>query len=274
MLRVGWFTTARGEGSRRLFTTVMQRIATGDLAAQISVVFSNRERGEAEATDAFFDLVEAHGVPLVTLSSRRFRREQGGERSRRGDTLPTWRYAFDRKVRELLVPYDFDIGVLGGYMLILTDELCGHYSLLNLHPAAPGGPEGVWQEVIWQLIEQRAASSGVQIQRVTPDVDRGPLVTYCLYSLRGPDIDYLWASVEGRSIEELRTEAGEDLALFREIRRRGMLREAPLLVETLRALADHRLYLADGGVYEGDRYLPEGLDLTPVVEQALAAPSY
>lgn len=270
MLQIGWFTTARGEGSRNLFTSVAEQIVSGDLPAQISVVFCNRERGEAEATDAFFDLVVAYGVPLVTLSSVRFRKEHGGERSRPSQPLPAWRRAYDREVVNLLAPYRFDIGVLAGYMLIVTEELCDRYPLLNLHPAAPGGPEGVWQEVIWQLIEQGATHSGVQIQRVTLDVDRGPVVTYCLYPIRGADIDPLWAAIAGRDLSRLR-EAGENLPLFREIRRRGMVREAPLLVETLRAFAEGRLRLVGHRVFHGDRELQEGLDLTAEVEHAVAA---
>jgi phosphoribosylglycinamide formyltransferase-1 len=46
--------------------------------------------------------------------------------------------------------------------------------MINLHPAAPGGPTGTWQEVIWQLIEGRAVETGVMMHLVTPELDRGP----------------------------------------------------------------------------------------------------
>ncbi len=67
-LRLGWFTTARGQGSRRMFEAVQQAIAAGEFDAEIAVVFSNRDRGEAETTDSFFDLVEGAGIALVTRS--------------------------------------------------------------------------------------------------------------------------------------------------------------------------------------------------------------
>ncbi|GAH59253.1 unnamed protein product, partial [marine sediment metagenome] len=41
------------------------------------------------------------------------------------------------------------------------------YNMVNLHPAAPGGPTGTWQEVIWQLIENKAEETGVMMHLVT-----------------------------------------------------------------------------------------------------------
>ncbi len=61
--------------------------------------------------------------------------------------------------------------------------------LINLHGAAPDGPIGVWQDVVWKLIEQKAAESGVLIFLADGNLDRGPVITYCRYSLRGPGID-------------------------------------------------------------------------------------
>ena len=78
MLKLGWFSTGRGEGSRGFLKLVHDRIQTGDLDARIEFVFSNREPGEAEGSDLFFKQVESYGLPLVTLSSQRYRREHGG----------------------------------------------------------------------------------------------------------------------------------------------------------------------------------------------------
>ena len=70
-LRLGWFTTARGPGSRAMYEAVAGAIATGELNAEFTFVFCNRERGEDETTDGFLDLVEANGHPLVALHRRR-----------------------------------------------------------------------------------------------------------------------------------------------------------------------------------------------------------
>jgi phosphoribosylglycinamide formyltransferase 1 len=270
MLRIGWFSTGRGEGSQKLLRAAVDAIREERLGAEIAFVFSNREHGRYAATDAFFEQVQSYGIPLVTLSDARFRRESGGEIAHKGDPLPQWRIQYDRAVVELLAPYTWDIGMLAGYMLITTEPLFSTHPLLNLHPAAPGGPAGTWQDVTWKLIDQRAGQSGVYIHVSTATLDEGPIVTYCRYPLRGGVIDPLWRAAEDRSVDELRDAEGEALPLFQEIRRRGSSRELPLVVETLRAFAARRLRIEEGRVMTGETKIVGGYDLTPEIEAALA----
>jgi folate-dependent phosphoribosylglycinamide formyltransferase PurN len=142
--------------------------------------------------------------------------------------------------------------------------------MLNLHPAAPGQPAGTWQEVTWQLIEQRADHGGVRIHLVTAELDEGAIVTYCTFPLRGPTIDLLWQTAEHRSISDIRENDGESFPLFQEMRRRGTARELPLVVETLRAFADGRLRLEEGRIMAGGTRVVHGFDLTPEIEGSLA----
>jgi phosphoribosylglycinamide formyltransferase-1 len=258
-LRVGWFSTGRGPGSRALFRAICQAI-DGGLPVELAYVFCNREPGEDEQTDQLFALIHGRGVPLVTLSSAAFRRRAGGKVVRKGEPLPRWRLDYDDTVLKLVEPYGAALGVLAGYMLIFGARACDRLTLLNLHPAAPGGPIGIWQDVIWHLIAERAARSGITIFRAIPEVDAGPPVAFCTYSLRGPGIDPLWADVEGQAVEQLKSAPGEDLPLFKEIRRRGAAREPILIVETLRAVAERGLP-APG----------QALDLTAFVDARLAA---
>ena len=271
MLRIGWFSTGRGEGSRRLLTAAVEAIRRGDLRAEIAFVFCNRERGEAEPTDQFFDLIASYGIPLVTFSYSRYRRERKLPVIRAGEPLLPWRWDYDREVARLIEPYPFDVGMLAGFMLIFTDVVCARWPLLNLHPAAPGGPIGMWQEVIWQLIEERAERSGVTIFRCTPDLDRGPTVAYCTYPLRGPVLDPLWRAVEGRTVEDVKASEGEENALFKEIRRQEAARELPLVVATLRAFADGRLRFREGRVLSAEGEVTSGYDLSTEIEAAVAA---
>ncbi len=238
-LRIGWFATGRGQGSRALLRTVADAIAAG-LPVEIGYVFCNREPGEDENSDEFFRLVETLNLPLLRLSSSAFRRRAGGKVVRKGDPLPQWRLDFDDEVLRLVEPYTVDLGMLAGYMLIFGARACQQIPLLNLHPAAPGGPIGIWQDVIWQLIETGADHSGITIFRAVPEVDTGPPVSYCTYSLRGGEIDALWRQTGLTAIEQLRSAVGEELPLFNEIRRRGATREPVLIVETLRTLAEGR----------------------------------
>jgi phosphoribosylglycinamide formyltransferase-1 len=270
VLRIGWFATGRGETSPKLLRAAVDAIRDGRLDAEIAFVFSNRERGQFQISDAFFDQVQSHGIPLVTLSDQRFRREAGGEAARAGQPLPAWRTEYDRAVVELLRPYAWDIGMLAGYMLITTAPLLEDHTLLNLHPAAPGQPAGTWQEVIWKLMEQRVDHGGVRIHLVTKELDEGPIVTYCTYPLRGATIDLLWRGVESRNVADIRNTEGEANPLFQEIHRRGVARELPLVIETLRAFADGRLRLEAGRIMAGTTKIVGGFDLTPEIEGTLA----
>jgi folate-dependent phosphoribosylglycinamide formyltransferase PurN len=270
-LDIGWFSTGRGEGSRKLLAAVHREIATGRLDARITMVFCNRDPGEDEKTDIFLDQVRGYDLPLVTFSSRDFRRRLGEKPVRKGQTLPEWRSEYDREVMRLLETYPFEIGVLAGYMLIFAEEFAQTYDLLNLHPAAPGGPKGVWQDLIWELIETRAERAGVMMHLATPDLDEGPPVAYCTYSIRGDQFDDLWNDVEGRSVGDIKAKEGEANQLFMEIRRHGVAREIPLVIETLRAFAEGGLRINAKRVVgtSGSPIAP--FDLTEEIERTVAS---
>ncbi len=267
-MRIGWFTSGRGPGSLALLRAACEAIEAGKLPIEIAYVFCNRERGEHEPADRLLDLAEAHHVPVVTLSSAAFRRRAGGALAHAGQPLPAWRLDYDREILELLRPFGVTLAVLAGYLLI-APLLCQELDFLNLHPAAPGGPAGLWQDVIWQLIDERAGRSGVTIFRATPELDAGPPVSFCTYSLRGEGIDPLWSAVAGRSAAELRNEESEALPLFVEIRRRGAMRETPLLLETLAALAEGRVRLPEGEIVDAGGRASAPLDLTRLVDAAI-----
>ena len=211
MLNIGWFSTGRGPGSQGLLRFVQDRLEKGLLDARIQFVFSNREPGEAEGSDQFFELVKRYGSDLKTLSSSKFRREMGGR-------FANHRAEYDGRVMDLLSGYQPDICVLAGYMLIVGGPMCRQYPLLNLHPALPDGPIGTWQEVVWRLIETRANMTGAMIHLATEEVDRGPLISYCTVPLSGPHIDEQWLASEKRNLDKVKAEEGEEFALFQMIR--------------------------------------------------------
>ena len=169
----------------------------------------------------------------------------------------------------LLEPYSFDLGVLAGFMLIFGEEAAAKWDLLNLHPAAPDGPTGIWQDVIWLLIAEEAETAGVMMHLATPVLDGGPVVTYSTYPIRGQGFDALWAELDGTSYEMARGEKGEQLRLFRHIRWAGIAREAPLVIETLRAFADGRVRIEDKRVVDAAGNPIEGCDLSDEIEASI-----
>lgn len=250
-LRIAWLTTGRGPGSYGALKYLFQAIDAG-LPVEPAVVFVNRDEGESEATDQLIALARGRGVPVEAFSSVRYRKSVGGQRSRPGDPLPQWRHDYDNLAAEQLAAYDFSLGVMFGYMLIATPALFERFPFLNDHPALPDGPVGTYQQVIAQLIERRATESGCMVNLVTGEVDRGPVVSFCRYAIRDEANAELWE----RYAE---TPGDEQSPLYADIRARGVARERPFLVETLRAIAEGRLNVPP----------PGPLDLTDEVESAV-----
>lgn len=280
MLSIGWFSTGRDQAARDLLQAVYSGITSGEIPeSEISFVFCNRERGESAESDLFAETVDSSKLPLVTFSSATFqpeRRERGLQEERKGRSklIQQWRRDYDREVMRRLGKYDVHLCVLAGYMLIVGKEMCQKYDLINLHPALPGGPKGTWQEVIWQLLENRASETGAMIHLVTPELDQGPPLTFCKFSLRGEDFDPLWQDLEEKlqvkSLYEVREQEGEGNPLFREIRRHELAREFPLLVTTISAFARGEIAIKNKQVVtSGGEVLQGGYDLTEKIGQLL-----
>ncbi len=262
MLHMGWFSTGRGEGSLGLLRFIQERILRGEIDARIQFVFSNREPGEAEGSDRFFQQVRDYGLPLVSFSSRKYRRAAGGK-------FAELRTAYDREVMARLQSYSPDFCVLAGYMLIAGPEMCHRYTMLNLHPALPSGPIGTWQEVIWSLIESRADMTGAMVHLVTEAVDRGPVVTYFSVPIVGGPFDDCRPELEGKPANVLREEYGEELPLFRLIREEGYRREPFLLASTINSLAAGAVRISGGQVLDSSGNGIEELCLNEEIEGAL-----
>lgn len=268
MLSIGWFSTGRGPGSQGLLRFVQDRIQQGRLDAGIQFVFSNRAPGEAEGSDQFFRLVHDYGLTLFTHSSAQFRRSHEGPFARH-------REEYDAQVMELLQDCRPDICVLAGYMLIASGAMCRRYPLLNLHPALPNGPTGTWQEVIWQLMEQRATHTGAMMHLATEEVDRGPLVSYCTTPIVGPDFEPCWRELAGREVPQIKADPGEEFPLFQKIRQAEYRREPYLVLETLRAVAEGKVVIYKGRVLDPlgrplAETMPGGICLDREIDQAMA----
>ena len=264
MLTIGWFSTGRGGGSLGLLKFIQERILKGEIDARIQFVFSNREPGEGEGSDRFFQQVHSYGLPLLHFSSQKFRKAAGG-------SFADHRPEYDREVIARLSEFSPDVCALAGYMLIVGSEMCHRYTMLNLHPALPTGPIGTWQEVIWRLIESRADRTGAMIHLVTEDVDRGPVIAYFTLPIVGGLFDAHRRETEGKPLSELKAVYGEELPLFSLIRQEEYRREPYLLAATLSAFAKGGIKVADRRILDSSDRSIEGLCLDREIEVALAA---
>lgn len=263
-LWIGWFSTGRDKAARDLLAVVKNSIEKGELKAEISFVFSNREPGETEESDLFFKLVRGYHIPLICFSSKRFE-SPGGHKY----LSPQWRLEYDREVMRRLEGSLPNLCVLAGYMLIVGPEMCQKYPMINLHPAAPGGPTGTWQEVIWKLMGTGATETGLMMHLVTPELDKGPPVTFATFPIRGGAFAPYWREIIGYSLEEIKEEWGEDNSLFKTIRAHGLAREFPLIVATLKAFSQGKVRIERDKIVDVKGEAISGYELTSEIDAAV-----
>ncbi len=270
MLKLGWFSSGRGPGSRNLLKEVMEKKRSGELDVEFSFVFCNWDNTEQpnsrkEQREQFFKMVKDYNIPLITLSWKTFKPELWEKDQKE------WRNEYGKEIRKKIG--DFDLGILAGYMLWVDDETCMQYDFMNLHPAMPNGPKGTWQEVIWQLIRENAEKQGAMMHIVTPEWDRGAPLTYCQFPIRGGEYDKLWndlnEKMKNKSLDDIIKEEGENLPLFKKIREDGAKRELPLIVETIRQFADGNVCIKDKKLYENGNLLDEPYDLSARVNKSV-----
>jgi len=253
LLNIGWFSTGRDEAARQLLQAVQDKSHSGDINGKIGFVFSNREPGEAKESDLFFELVRSYNIPLVCLSHKKFKTAKEEEDL---GIKKEWRIKYDREVNKRIEPFAPDLCVLAGYMLIVSEELCQKYDMINLHPAPPGGPTGSWQEVIWTLIQNKAETAGAMMHLVTPELDRGPAVSYCLFSIKGEPFAEYWRRDDKNM-------------LFRLIRQHELAREFPLSILTLQSLSRGEVGIKDRRVIDAQGKLISGYNLSAKIDRAV-----
>ncbi len=281
--KLGWFSTGRDKAAGDLLEIVLKDIEKGVITGgEVSFVFCSREEGEDLESDEFINYVREKNIPLVCFSSAKFKpelRKKGLKEEKKGNLklIQDWRLFYDREVLKLLFPFDHDLIVLAGYMLVVGEEMCRKYRMVNLHPARPGGPKGSWQEVIHELMLQRASKTGVMMHLVTPELDEGPPVTYCNFNIKNGVFSSLWKELDdliSRDPDFLikgGVKAAQMTPLFKQIREEGLAREFPLISYTVKVFAEGKVKIQDGGVIDSEgSELTKGYDLTAMIDNILA----
>ncbi len=107
----------------------------------------------------------------------------------------------------------------------------------------------------------------------TPELDEGPRVTYFRFPLTGPEFEPLWAGFDRKrrtlSLAAIQVREGEAEPLFAKIRAEELRREFPLILLTLKNLAEGRFRLTPAGVEVKGHIAPSGFDITEQVQEFL-----
>jgi len=270
MYHLGWFSTGRDKAARDLLTAVNNSIKLDEFKARLAFVFSSREPDESKEGDLFLKMVKEYHIPLICFSYQRFKSEKGITGTSQEETSLLWRLEYDREIMNRLQGFHPDLCVLAGYMLIVGKEMCQRYNMINLHPAAPGGPAGTWQEVIWQLIDSKAGETGVMMHLATPELDKGPPLAYCTFPIRGKPFDRHWRELEKLPSNSSKRHHERD-SLFRLIRQQGLAREFPLIISTLKAFSEEKVRISsDKKVTDADGRPINGYNLTDEINEKVA----
>jgi len=111
------------------------------------------------------------------------------------------------------------------------------------------------------------------MHHVTEILDRGPAITYCTFSIWGGKYDRLWNDMEEKlkneSLEDIIQKEGEEEPLFAEIRKEGVKRELPLIIQTIKEFADGRVKVEEGKIIAEGEAISGAYDLSDKIEMLL-----
>jgi phosphoribosylglycinamide formyltransferase-1 len=141
-----------GRGSN--FMAIREAVRRGDINADISLVFSNKEDAPG--------LVKAREWGLETLFLN--------------PKLFASRDEYDRAVIRELEQRQTDLVCLAGYMKVLTPEFCDAFKhrIVNIHPALLPSFPGL--HVQQKAIDWGVRFSGCTVHFVAAEVDMGPII--------------------------------------------------------------------------------------------------
>ena len=220
-LSIGWLSTGNGQGSLGLLQQALDLHKNQKIS--LEYVFSNREYGEKKGSDNFINCVKKNNINMITFSSKNYKYNKD-------KPWKELRNDFDEIVLSKISKYKVDIIIAAGYMLF-SPIICNHFKILNLHPALPNGPIGTWKKVINELICKESNFSGISIHLMTTDLDEGPCISFCKFSIKNEENNYLWENLDNNKNDL------ENSDLFLEIRKKMMLYESILLRKTLEKIS-------------------------------------
>ena len=158
--RLGILLSGRGSN----FEAIADRIASGQLNAEIAVVISNVEAAPG------LERARARGLNAVYIPSRQRSRED-----------------FDREAVEVLKKHNVSLVILAGFMRIMSLVFLEAfpYGILNIHPALLPAFPGT--DVQQQAIDHGVKFSGCSVHFVDDALDGGPIILQAVVPVRDTD---------------------------------------------------------------------------------------
>ena len=149
MKRLGILISGRGSN----FEAIADRVASGELAAEIAVVLSNR--ADAKGLES----ARARGLHAVCLPSKGLDRE-----------------VYDQSVIEELQRNRVDLVCLAGFMRLLSARFVRAFAgrILNIHPSLLPAFPGL--DAQHQALEHGVKVAGCTVHFVDEELDAGPIV--------------------------------------------------------------------------------------------------
>ena len=152
MIRLGVLGSTRGTDLEAILSAINNK----KLAAEVSVVISNREKAY------ILTRAKNHKVPSFFISHK--------DKSRK---------EFDRNVTTILKQYNVELVLLIGFMRILSAEFCQAWRdrVLNVHPSLlPKYAGGMDMNVHEEVLKNGDHETGCTIHLITETVDGGPIL--------------------------------------------------------------------------------------------------
>jgi len=150
-------------GSGSNLQAIIDAVEDGRIQATISLVVSSRKKA--------YGLVRAaeQGIPTYYHSLKKYK-DAGKSRAE-----------YEADLAAKMTPFDPDLIVLAGWMLILGAGFLRQFSdkVINLHPALPGQFVGTHaiERAFAAAQEGEIAHSGCMVHYAIPEVDAGPVIT-------------------------------------------------------------------------------------------------
>jgi len=167
--RLGILLSGRGSN----FEAIARRIAAGTLAAEISVVISNRPEARG------LEIARERGLPTRVILSRGIEREE-----------------YDRGMVAELRARGVELVCLAGFMRLLSPEFCRAFPMriLNIHPSLLPAFPGL--DAQKQALEHGVKITGCTVHFVDEKLDAGPIVLQAAVPVEDRDtVDTLSARI-------------------------------------------------------------------------------